>query len=617
MQRINCQALDKFLALYRHQSSVSLLINKLDDLFSDNQAGPQLDKIISIYNESIPLIEAQLWAGLIDDQLIASYQQLFQEFEQHMSCLADDARHEIVIVIPVADRPQHLNDCLNSLLGLCRAYNYGGTNQGRYRKISVLVADDSKSENNISANKALVKSFDDQGLTCRYFGQQEQLQLLDCLNDDSRQALLSIIGDIDVSDFYHKGASITRNISYLKLKQLTKPDDKVIYYFVDSDQEFSINSAISGGDNKLYAINYFYYLDQVFSNGQVQILTGKVVGDPPVSPSVMAGRFIDDVILFLSQLSELDEKQQCQFHNDNILNTDDASYHDMAELFGFSDTQQSYPYNCTITEFHDHAACLNDFSNKINRFFDGEHPTRKTVYEYENAITSIKPARTVYTGNYAITPEVLDYFIPFAGLKLRMAGPVLGRIVKSEIGPSFVSANLPMLHKRTVEALGQSEFRTGINKVKHKIDLHGEFERQFFGDVMLFTVEQLADLGYPQNKLSEDQVSKILMSVDSRLHQKYLSKQVQIQAKLASLKLIFENNENWWNQDETIQPARLRFEYFIANIDSNFGDNSAAYNLINSTEYRKNRLSEILNAIMSYSNDRKAWQQALNEIAKY
>ena len=65
---------------------------------------------------------------------------------------------------------------------------------------------------------------------------------------------------------------------------------------------------MTGTDNKLYAVNYFYYLDRAFADGQVQILTGKVVGDPPVSPSVMAGRFIDDVIMFLSQISRLDAK---------------------------------------------------------------------------------------------------------------------------------------------------------------------------------------------------------------------------------------------------------------------------------------------------------------------
>ena len=193
---------------------------------------------------------------------------------------------------------------------------------------------------------------------------------------------------------------------------------------------------------------------------------------------------------------------------------------------------------------------------------------------------------------------------------------MLGRIIKSEIGVGFVSANLPMLHKRTVETIGQSEFRSGISKNKHRIDLHGEFERQYFGDVMLFTVERLTELGYPQSVLSEYEVNTILISVDMHLHQKYLGMQAQIQDKLASLQSIFRNSENWWYQDETLRATRQAFEYFIDNIDNNFSADSPAFRLINSTEHRSKRLDEIAKAIMSYSGDRKLWQQALKDIAE-
>jgi len=38
--------------------------------------------------------------------------------------------------------------------------------------------------------------------------------------------------------------------------------------------------------------------------------------------------------------------------------------------------------------------------------------------------------------------------------------------------------------------------------------------------------------------------------------------------------------------------------------------------LINSNEHRQKRLDEIAKAIMSYSDDRKLWQQALKDIAE-
>ena len=73
-------------------------------------------------------------------------------------------------------------------------------------------------------------------------------------------------------------------------------------------------------------------------------------------------------------------------------------------------------------------------ARRLNGFFDGEHPTRKTPYEHESVMDEIRMARTIYTGNYVIRPECLRYYIPFAPLKLRMAGPVLGRIIRAELG---------------------------------------------------------------------------------------------------------------------------------------------------------------------------------------
>ncbi|MCW8911241.1 MAG: hypothetical protein OQK76_11555 [Gammaproteobacteria bacterium] len=614
MQRSNCQILEELLVLYRADPALALLLDKLDNLFSENEITPELDDVVSIYNESIPLIEVQMWGSLIDDERIDLYQKLFREYEDHISVRSNDSRHDIVVVIPVADRPQHLSDCLDSLLYLCRAYGYGGMCEGRYKKISVLVADDSKEGSNIESIKSVVKSFNDQGLDCMYFGQQEQLRLLDEVTGYDKSKLAPVIGNNDASSFYHKGASITRNISYLRLHQLNKSADKVIYYFIDSDQEFRINMGSSAVDKELYAINYFYYLDRIFAQNNIKVLTGKVVGDPPVSPAVMAGRFLDDVIHFLSQISKFDENQECQFHNDDLSNLDDASYHDMAELFGFTNESKSYPYHCSISGSHNHLACLNDFADKLNHFFDGEHPTRKTYYDYENPVSSIKSARTVYSGNYAIKPEALEYFIPFAGLKLRMAGPVLGRIIRSEIGSQFASANLPMLHKRTVQDTGQSEFRPGIKKNSNRVDLSGEFERQFFGDVMLFTIEKLTESGYPDINVSEDQINKTLNSVGQEIYQKYLERQSLIQHKLKTLKQIFENMDNWWNQSSVDQISIASFCDFINNIENNFGTNSEVYKMIDSAEHRNNRYKEMLDSIMSYSESRSIWQRLLNGV---
>lgn len=116
----------------------------------------------------------------------------------------------------------------------------------------------------------------------------------------------------------------------------------------------------------------------------------------------------------------------------------------------------------------------------------------------------MQPARTVYTGNYVFRASALNWFIPFAPLRLRMSGPTLGRLMKAGLGKRFVSANLPMLHTRTLDATGEAEFRPGVVTQANAIDLVDEFERQFFGDVMLFTVERLASLGFPRQALPDE-----------------------------------------------------------------------------------------------------------------
>jgi hypothetical protein len=67
-----------------------------------------------------------------------------------------------------------------------------------------------------------------------------------------------------------------------------------------------------------------------------------------------------------------------------------------------------------------------------------------------------------------------------------------------------------MLHSRTVEDTGHSEFRPGVDREHNRVDLCGEFERQFFGDIMLFTVEKLVEMGFPQSSLSEDTIFSTL-----------------------------------------------------------------------------------------------------------
>ncbi|MCW8918193.1 MAG: hypothetical protein OQL08_05210 [Gammaproteobacteria bacterium] len=557
----------------------------------------------------IEQLETALWQQPDNAQRLAVYQQQFRELERQRP--GDEPCHHFIIVIPVADRPQQLAACLGSILTLCDTFGYGGKEAGRYRMVEVLIADDSKASDNIERHRQIAADYDQRGLTCHYFGQHEQLAQLDRLDSASRSGLMPIIGDTPVSAFYHKGASLMRNIAYLKLNEMVAGRDDILIYFIDSDQEFQVKVATPSGERNLYAINYLYQLDRIFSERDVAILTGKVVGDPPVSPAVMAGRFLADVSTFLGAMAHTMASIPCHFHGTPRQSCDDAAYHDMADLFGFKTRGGTFDYRCTLAGDHDHAACLTDFAAQLNRFFDGEHPTRKSYYEHRPLAESITPARTVYTGNYCFRATALRYFIPFATLKLRMAGPVLGRIIKAELGDKFVSANLPMLHKRTVEETGQSEFRPGIEREQHTVDLCGEFERQFFGDVMLFSMERLTAQGYPATVLSAAEVEALVQQVETEMLHNYTTRHGEIMQQIAALRALFEGRDQWWQQGEALVATREQFQRFITNMEDNFGDDAAGYRQIRSSAHRARRRQQIVGALLSYQDDRVRWEGVL------
>lgn len=590
--------LQKALALFADKPDIKLLEDKAEV------------NLVAIYDKLIPLVEELIWQDGFSKDKLLFFQELCREFERY-SLSKDNQRHHICIVIPVADRPQHLEMCLQSILSLCEIYAYGGKNE-YYSKISVLIAEDSESAENISKNRDIVRSFNAKGLKAGYFSLEEQQEIVSELNAEQNQQLYNIIGIKNRKDFSHKGASITRNISYLKLRQIAQAanDKKFLFYFIDSDQEFKINVLTDGVETPVFALNYFYYLDRLFSENKITVLTGKVVGDPPVSPSVMTANFLDDINHFFSEMLACQPLSECEFHRHGSTATvDNGAYHDMADLFGFNKNVSCYDYHCPIGSEHRNIECFVDFCCKLNAFFDGVHLTRKILYQHQNVLQSLQPARTIYTGNYIFTADALDYFIPFAPLKLRMAGPTMGRFIKKDIPSHFVSANLPMLHGRIVEAEGKSEYRPGIAHLPDNISLSGEFERQFYGDLMLFSVENILNNG---EDFTCEEISKTVIRTELFLRKKYLGKLQLVNKNLKKLKSFVSSREAWWNKNASASTGVAELERFIKNIENNFGKNSDAMTLISDNTARsEQQVTLIINALVNISQDKTVWQEIM------
>ncbi len=606
------KSITHIIEVYFSHPDIKVISESWDNIKTQEISDETATETIELYKSVISFIEKYILTTELSLSTTTLYQTVFIEMELLIAYTGNDTRHKFRIIIPVADRPQQLANCLQSILELCKIFGYGGFSNKFYRNISVVIADDSSDMVNINRNKQLTGQFNKQGLETFHLDQREQLDILNNWPIKERAKLTNIIGLSDPNSFAHKGASIMRNIAYIYLNKKYRKDSNTLYYFIDSDQEFKIRVASDGNDIELFAINYFYQLDRIFNNRECTILTGKIVGDPPVSPTVMASNFIEDTASYLYEMALLNPDKSCQFHSNDNPNTDDASYHDMADLFGFKIKSDSYRYQCTLKGSHNNSVCLLDFSNELNQFFEGVHPTRKTYYEYEDPIKSIRSARTIYTGNYVFNQDGLNFFIPFAKLNLRMAGPVLGRLIQSKINKQFISSNLPLLHKRTDQDTGKSEFRRGISRHANNIDLSGEYERQYFGDVMLFSIEKLIENGYPKNKLSIQEISKIVFSIESQLLEKYISRQVQIVGKLKQLRAIFEDKRSWWQNRNETEQAKINIQQLIDNIDMNFGKNSSIHTSIGSTDKKDRHIENIIQAISEYSNDIDSWNHKLS-----
>src|SRR5574340_1817855 len=248
-----------------------------------------------------------MWSRAADfHPLLASYQALFREQEALIRLRGHDNRHRFILAIPVADRPPHLKACLESIHQVCTLFDYGGHTAGVWDRITVVVSEDSRDEANIRRHQALVEEYRQKGLQVIYFGLDEQYELLHALPAQQRERLGHLLTTQPREKFSLKGQAANRNLSYLKFLQLTEDKDRTLYYLVDSDQHFCVNRQREAGEEAVYALNYFHAIDKIFRATGTLILTGKLVGDPPVSPSVMAANFLDDVTAFFARLAELD-----------------------------------------------------------------------------------------------------------------------------------------------------------------------------------------------------------------------------------------------------------------------------------------------------------------------
>ncbi|MBI5143280.1 MAG: glycosyltransferase [Nitrospirae bacterium] len=531
--------------------------------------------------------------------------------------MADARAYEFIIVIPVADRPRMLANCIDSLFIHLSAHGCAGNPR-------VIVADDSADRSSITAHEGLVASAQARGLDARRFGLREQGELIRGLSSGERFSLSRIIGAVGADGFAppRKGASITRNLASLsildELAGAGADAEKTLVWFVDSDEEFSDGVLPPGG-----FLNYFHEIERIFADPAIKVLTGKVVGDPPVSPSVMVNTMLDDLAGFLDRCASASPEYSCPFHERSAAGGASAEYNDMADMFGYRRASAPVQYVCRMDGDHGARAAFAALSGEINGFFNGLHPTRGISPSVRTGeIMAIParpaPARTVYTGNYVVRASSLRYFIPFANLGLRMAGPVLGRILRACEGGGFVSAELPLMHRRTLDCGRNAEYRRGVVEREDGgiACLSGELRNQFWGDVMLFTVERLAESGFPSIQPDAETLRRTIIETRDRVWSAYEERHSRAAGLVEAIGVKLDDPEAWWNRDESLARQVTRFREFLCGVERNFTPGSQGRLALEKSVASDDMPVAIASAIEGYPADMAAWEGVMAEKAK-
>jgi len=171
----------------------------------------------------------------------------------------------------------------------------------------------------------------------------------------------------------------------------------------------------------------------------------------------------------------------------------------------------------------------------------------------------------------------------------------------------------PACNRRTTEAGLDDDFRPGVelDEAQQSVDLSDEFERQFFGDLMLFSTEELVKRADVKRPFAQDAIEAVIARKEPELLALYRQKHEAIVAKNRQLHDLVFDAGHWWLRAPESALALRQVQAFIDNIARNFGEHAPAWGKIQSAEHRARRKRQIVEALMNYRAERDAWDRLL------
>ncbi|MCK5664562.1 MAG: hypothetical protein KAI17_13815 [Thiotrichaceae bacterium] len=135
----------------------------------------------------------------------------------------------------------------------------------------------------------------------------------------------------------------------------------------------------------------------------------------------------------------------------------------------------------------------------------------------------------------------------------------------------------------------------------------------FFGDLMLFTIDKLAQSGIAIEDYSQPVLIEKFALVEHELLELYENKHTNVKLKCNELSALVNNKALWWNQSRDAKESIVQIQQFIKNVNHNFDEKAHAYQQIQSQQNRQIRIEQMIRALLTYRHDRDAWDTMLNQ----
>lgn len=475
----------------------------------------------------------------------------------------------IHIVVPVSDRNKFIDNLLLSIKSHLEAFNFP------HSLIAVHLINDSHDD--INREELWNFNFDVQ---VRNISDQIKELLTTYWEDRLKTVYGTFIKPLpqNKEKRERKWSGSTMNVGRLLLNKIMDKKNDIVW-FIDSDEEFSILTKDTNSFKVVpHAFSAFHSLEEIFQQYNPDIVTGKITWDPAFSAPQMIRTQLIDLLADNKDILPVHA-----YHHEN------RAYNDLS-LFSQAELPRNYSTGYPLLPFEDRWILSNHPAHSI---LLGHHISRPICYSNPDALLhdgsvdrKVYIGDIIWPGNVAGTHKLLRFPSPFVESKIRLSGPILGKLI-TKMGESIHTANIPTYHRRIsdINDLGHG-FRGGTTHKEDLIDISSLRAKQIEGDII---AKYLDKCGQRYNTIDRNLFSE----VSKEVFDLYKKQMQDIQELVKQID---------WTNDYSLWFLKKSLLYSLEHVQKHMSDD-----IINS-------LNEILHHLNSFTYDLEKRNKLIDSI---